>query len=72
MPKNKLHLLIKHAKTYRRFSGSLEPEGCDYNFQIGAWMIKGTQELLVESADPPKPPQTKKADIETGEDQKGE
>lgn len=69
---NKSHLLLKYAKTYKRHEGSLSPEGCEYDFQIGAWVLKNSGELLVESADPPKPPQSKKADIETGEDQKGE
>ncbi len=66
------HILLKHAKTYERFSGSLAPEGCEYNFRIGAWVITGTNKLAVESSDPPKPPTSKKNDIETGEDQKGE
>ena len=66
------HILLKYAKTYERFSGSLAPEGCEYDFYIGAWVVTGTNHLIVESPDPPKPPTSKKNDIETGEDQKGE
>lgn len=72
MNKSTPHILLKYAKTYERFSGSLAPEGCEYNFQIGGWVLIESNQLVVESADPPKPPQSKKADIETGEDQKGE
>ncbi len=68
--KNK-HILLKHATTYERFSGSLAPEGCVYDPHIGAWLISDTGKLLVETTKRPKPP-TKKADVETGEDQKGE
>ena len=41
-----------------------------YDLLAGAWVRRSSGGLLVESADP-RPPRTKKADIETGEDQKG-
>jgi len=65
------HLLLKHASTYERFNGSLAPEGCEYDAHIGAWVLEGTDVLFVDTPDR-KRPQTKKEDIETGEDRKSE
>ena len=65
------HILLNHAVTYDRFSGSLAPEGCRYDPDIGAWVVSETGELFVETLHRSKP-QTKKQDIETGEDQKAE
>ena len=65
------HLLLALAITYPVFTGDLSPQGCQYNLREGAWVLKGIGSLLVESPDPPIP-KTKKADIETGEDQKSE
>ena len=63
------HLLLTLAKTYPVFTGDLSPQGCQYNLREGAWVLEGMGSLLVESPCPPIP-KTKKADIETGEDQK--
>ena len=71
MVNNKKHILLKYATTYKRFTGSLAPVGCHYDSYIGAWIVSNTGKLLVETSNPPTPT-TKKADIETGEDQKGE
>jgi hypothetical protein len=68
---NKKHILLKYALTYKRFTGSLAPEGCHYDPSVGAWLVSDTGRLLVETPERPKPT-TKKFDIETGEDQKGE
>jgi len=65
------HLLLKLASTYERPSGSLAPEGCVYDDQIGAWVLEGTDVLFVNTPER-KGPKTKKEDIETGEDQKSE
>ena len=65
------HILLNRATSYARFTGSLVPEGCVYDEIIGAWTVKGTSLLFVDTP-AAKRPQTKKADIETGEDQKGE
>ena len=65
------HLLLQLAKTYPIFTGDLAPQGCRYDVLQGAWLLDGTSTLLVESDDR-LPPMTKKADIETGEDQKSE
>lgn len=53
----------------------MTPNGCRYDFANGGWMRKegNTEVFLVKSCDPNKPlAGTKKADLETGEDQKGE
>ncbi len=65
------HLLLNLAKTYPVFEGDLTPEGCRYDLYEGAWILEDVGSLLVESPDR-KGPRTKKEDIETGEDQKGE
>lgn len=68
---NKNHILLRYATSYEKSEISLVPEGCHYNFEVGAWIVSDTGKLLVDSPGRPKP-QTKKHDIETGEDQKGE
>ena len=65
------HLLLELAKTYPKFTGDLTPQGCRYDVLQGAWLLDSLGTLLVESDDP-SPPKTKKADMETGEDQKSE
>lgn len=65
------HILLKHASTYEVSSNSFVPEGCHYDQEIGAWIVSETGELFVSTPNRPGP-KTKKEDIETGEDQKGE
>lgn len=68
------HLLLKKAFIFRDENRDLTPKGYTYDFEKGAWIrIAGNdQEFLVKSDDPDKPiAGTKKADRETGEDQKG-
>ena len=65
------HLLLELAKTYPKFTGDLTPQGSRYDILQGAWVLDSVGTLLVESDDP-SPPKTKKADMETGEDQKSE
>lgn len=67
----KEHMLLKYAVSYKRTETTLTPNGCIYDFQKGAWIVSKTGVLLVNTPKRPKP-QSKKADIETGEDQKGE
>jgi len=69
--KEQTHILLKHATSYERPKISLAPEGCHYDNEVGAWVFSDSGKLLVEEPERPKP-QTKKHDIETGEDQKGE
>ena len=65
------HLLLAMAKTYPVRAEDLTPQGCQYDLFQGAWIINGLGSLLIESSNRPRP-MTKKKDIETGEDQKGE
>jgi len=65
------HILLKYASTYELFSNSLAPDGCYYDQNIGAWIVSETGELFIRTPNRPGP-KTKKEDIETGEDQKGE
>jgi hypothetical protein len=65
------HILLAHAHTYGRGEIQLAPPGCDYDLCKGAWVVTESGILLVDSPVQVRPPQTKKADIETGEDQKG-
>lgn len=68
------HLLLKKAFIFQENAQSLSPSGCIYDFEKGAWLKPENDELifLVKSNDPNKPiAGTKKADRETGEDQKG-
>lgn len=69
---SKKHILLKYASTYEiPREANLTPKGFRYDFDVGAWISPVTKELLVSTPEGPKPI-TKKKDIETGEDQKGE
>ncbi len=68
---NHEHPLLERAQRYVRQEVDLEPAGCLYDEAIGAWRLVETGELWVETPGRVGP-RTKKADIETGEDQKGE
>lgn len=65
------HPLIHRAQKYPRGKVDLSPVGCFYDDVVGAWLILETGELWVETPNR-QGPRTKKNDIETGEDQKGE
>ena len=65
------HLLLDQAKSYPVSNWDLSPPGCQYNLILGAWTLKESHQLLVETPERPRL-RTKKFDIETGEDQKGE
>ena len=74
MTGDELHLLIGRAVMSPSVTEPPRLEGCRYDFLKGMWMIEEGQDevILVRSGDPKKPtPMTKKADRETGEDQKG-
>jgi hypothetical protein len=68
---NKKHPLLERAQKYVRQKVNLAPAGCVYDKFIGAWKLISTGELWVETPNRVGP-RTKKQDIETGEDQKGE
>jgi hypothetical protein len=65
------HFLLRTARTYQREATTLAPPGSHYDPVVGAWILTATDQLFVEKSGA-QAPQTKKADIETGEDQKGE
>lgn len=68
---NNLHPLLVRAQRYQRRTMNLQPPGCSYDALAGAWRDDVSGALAVDLPGR-KGPQTKKADIETGEDQKGE
>jgi hypothetical protein len=65
------HPLLQRAHRYPRRRRDLSPAGCMYDDDVGAWRVIETGELWAETPGR-RGPQTKKHDIETGEDQKGE
>ena len=52
-------------------SSSLEPEGCSFDNEKGYWVLDGSKQPFITS-EFSSPPRSKKCDVETGEDQKGE
>jgi hypothetical protein len=66
-----LHPLLARAQRYQRGPVDLQPPGCSYDALAGAWRDEVTGALAVELPGR-QGPRTKKMDIETGEDQKGE
>ena len=65
------HPLLDRAHKYKVQHPDLRPPECHYDFEIGAWVITETGTLWARSLNR-QGPKTKKCDIETGEDQKGE
>lgn len=68
---NSEHPLLQRAQKYLHRDVALAPDGCVYDNEVGAWRVIETGELWVETPNR-EGPGTKKHDIETGEDQKGE
>lgn len=68
------HYLISKAHVYPQNRQISDPEDRHYNILLGAWCSGIDQNtILVKSSNPQRPrPQSKKNDIETGEDLKGE
>jgi hypothetical protein len=67
----KKHILIDKARVYPEPESTPKPPNCTYDLQRGFW-IDDNRKIPMMHSDNPKKPQSKKADIETGEDQKGE
>jgi len=65
------HPLLQRAQRYPRGDVDLTPPGCRYDEAVGAWRVIQTGALWVETPNR-EGPRTKKNDIETGEDQKGQ
>ena len=71
MNKKHEHLLIQKAHRFKKSKINPAPNGCKYSFKIGAWILEETGEILAETSDI-QGLETKKSDIETGEDLKSE
>lgn len=70
---SKKHLLIEKAYRYKSKTELKDPEDSFYDEIKGLWLWGDNKEVLVKSNNPLKPVcGTKKNDIETGEDSKGE
>ena len=67
----KQHILLEKAYCYPEPTQILPPQDCTFAEKSGYWVNNSTGEIMMLSNDPRRP-QSKKADIETGEDQKGE
>ena len=67
----KEHILLDKAYVYENIPEELTPEGCFYDRYSGLWRISSTGEVMM-IGDYAQRPETKKCDVETGEDQKGE
>jgi hypothetical protein len=68
------HFLTDRAKKYKRPEASeVAPADCTYDVIRGGWLDASHASFVVKSAESKHyMPRTKKDDIETGEDQKGE
>ena len=65
------HILIEKAFVYKKERENFEDENYVYDYSLGYWIKKDNGKPAVY--DPEfSGPRTKKEDIETGEDQKGE
>jgi hypothetical protein len=64
------HLLIKKAFIYDKPRKKPELKGYHFVNSLGYWVDEDRIPYVLDSRRPK--PQTKKADVETGEDQKGE
>ncbi len=67
----KKHFLLEKAFVYENVPQKLTPDGCTYDRTCGLWRNNNSGEVMMIS-DYAHRPVSKKCDIETGEDQKGE
>jgi hypothetical protein len=65
------HILLKKAFRFSKRKDIEAPLDFIYNRSIGAWKSKVDNSLLINNKDFPAV-STKKCDVETGEDQKGQ
>jgi hypothetical protein len=68
---NQSNILLAKAVSYKRPKPRQEFAGCRYDFELGLW-IGARDGIAYVDGKERRPPETKKADAETGEDQKGE
>lgn len=67
----KEHILLDKAYIYEDVPDKLVPESCFYDREGGFWRLRNTGEVMMIGNNAQRPG-TKKCDVETGEDQKGE
>jgi hypothetical protein len=67
----KKHILLDRAISYKFPETVASPKDCIYDPVVGYWVNKKTGIAMMLS-DSPEKMETKKCDVETGEDQKGE
>ncbi len=67
----KEHIILEKAKRYEVSINNKNPDGCTYKSKEDFWIENISNKAMMKS-DNPKKPTSKKCDIETGEDQKGE
>ncbi|MBR0413749.1 MAG: hypothetical protein IJI67_01600 [Clostridia bacterium] len=67
----KKHIIIEKSKKYVLTNQELVPAGCSYNSKGGFWVDDSSNIAMMRSLNF-ELAATKKCDIETGEDQKGE
>ncbi len=65
------HIILEKAIKYNIPNQNLTPNGCTYNAKKGFWVDPTSNNAMMKTYNPKKPT-TKKCDVETGEDQKGE
>ncbi|MFI0426816.1 MAG: hypothetical protein ACH34V_07665 [Flavobacterium sp.] len=65
------HILLQKALKYKQRKEIEDPKGFSFDSLIGAWINNVDKSLLILSKDF-KALGTKKEDVETGEDQKGQ
>lgn len=65
------HILLQKALKYKQRKKIEDPKGFSFDSLIGAWINNVDKSLLILSNDF-KALGTKKEDVETGEDQKGQ
>ncbi len=67
----KEHIILEKAKRYNTSNQSTVPSGCTYKSKEGFW-VENTSNCAMMRSNKLQKPISKKCDIETGEDQKGE
>jgi hypothetical protein len=65
------HILFEKALIYKKRKDITPSDEFKYDHVLGAWINRADHSLLIESSDF-KAKTTKKMDVETGEDQKGQ
>jgi len=68
---NTKHILIEKAFIYKKKQKKFKNKNYIYNHSLGYWIQKNNKKPAIYDTEFPVS-MTKKADIETGEDQKGE